>query len=189
VNRSGVYGGKIRLPCCAIPRSRNVSLPCDLQIKCWRSEILARLKREKPMKAWKLRRFGRKNWSCHDRIDHAFFCHLALSAQNRSPESRICQWRIAGESSNSWSQPSERSISRHAITLPRNGCHNGWRCVLRLRRWKRKRRVPFSDWGGNLSLRKGDVGRLHWSHKFPYDGVEGAVSRRDPAVDGNQVII
>jgi len=35
-----------------------------------------------------------------------------------------------------------------------------------------------------------ESGRLIWSHKISdYDGVEGAISRVSPAVDGNQVII
>jgi polyvinyl alcohol dehydrogenase (cytochrome) len=35
-----------------------------------------------------------------------------------------------------------------------------------------------------------ESGRLIWSHKISdYDGVEGAISRVSPAVDGNEVII
>ena len=50
--------------------------------------------------------------------------------------------------------------------------------------------VYFPDWGGNLFAVKKDSGRLIWSHKISdYDGVEGAISRVSPAVDGDQVII
>jgi polyvinyl alcohol dehydrogenase (cytochrome) len=50
--------------------------------------------------------------------------------------------------------------------------------------------VYFPDWGGNLFAVEKESGRLIWSHKISdYDGVEGAISRVSPAVDGNQVII
>jgi polyvinyl alcohol dehydrogenase (cytochrome) len=50
--------------------------------------------------------------------------------------------------------------------------------------------VYFPDWGGNLFAVKKNSGRLIWSHKISeYDGVEGAVSRVSPAVDGDQLII
>jgi len=50
--------------------------------------------------------------------------------------------------------------------------------------------VYFPDWGGNLFAVRKDSGRLIWSHKISeYDGVDGAISRVSPAVNGNQVII
>src|SRR5258708_31682656 len=50
--------------------------------------------------------------------------------------------------------------------------------------------VYFPDWGGNLYAVKKDSGHLIWSHKISdYDGVDGAISRVSPAVDGDQLII
>src|SRR5260370_1693183 len=50
--------------------------------------------------------------------------------------------------------------------------------------------VYFPDWGGNLFAVKKASGRLIWSHKSSdYDGVDGAISRVSPAVDGDHLII
>jgi polyvinyl alcohol dehydrogenase (cytochrome) len=115
----------------------------------------------------------------------------ALNVQGQSDESRSGQWRIAGQNlSNTWSQPAEHSIS------PAN--------VQRLRpKWVFTTggdvsatptvdgdAVYFPDWAGNLFAVEKDSGHLIWSHKISdYDGVDGAISRVSPAVDGNQVII
>jgi polyvinyl alcohol dehydrogenase (cytochrome) len=115
----------------------------------------------------------------------------ALSGRGQSDESRSGQWRMAGQNlSNTRSQPAEHSIS------PAN--------VQRLTpKWVfitggdvsatptvDGNAVYFPDWGGNLFAVEKDTGRLIWSHKISdYDGVEGAISRVSPAVDGNQVII
>jgi polyvinyl alcohol dehydrogenase (cytochrome) len=50
--------------------------------------------------------------------------------------------------------------------------------------------VYFPDWGGNLFAVNKNSGRLVWSHKISdYDGVDGAISRVSPAIDGDQLII
>jgi len=68
------------------------------------------------------------------------------------------------------------------------GVHNGRRRFAYSNRGRDA--VYFPDWAGNLFAVKKDSGRLIWSHKISdYDGVDGAISRVSPAVDGNQVII
>jgi polyvinyl alcohol dehydrogenase (cytochrome) len=50
--------------------------------------------------------------------------------------------------------------------------------------------VYFPDWADNLFAVEKESGRLIWPHKISdYDGVEGAISRVSPTVDGNQVIV
>jgi polyvinyl alcohol dehydrogenase (cytochrome) len=116
---------------------------------------------------------------------------VALSARSRSPESRSGQWRIAGQNlSNSWSQPAEHSISPANV----NGLAPKWVFTtggdVSATPTVDGNAVYFPDWGGNLFAVEKDSGRLIWSHKISeYDGVEGAISRVSPAVDGNQVII
>src|SRR6266481_2444842 len=91
-----------------------------------------------------------------------------LSARSQSPESKPGQWRIAGQNlNNTWSQPAEHSIS------PAN--------VKEL-----KPKWVFTT-GGDVSATPIVDGDAVY---FPdYDGVDGAISRVSPAVDGNQVII
>src|SRR6267154_2033845 len=116
---------------------------------------------------------------------------VALSAQSQSDESRSGQWRIAGQNlSNSWSQPAEHSISSANV----NGLAPKWVFTtggdVSATPTVDGDAVYFPDWGGNLFAVEKDSGRLIWSHKISeYDGVEGAISRVSPAVDGNQVII
>src|ERR1700756_1593938 len=114
-----------------------------------------------------------------------------LNAQSRSDESRVSQWRIAGQNlSNTWSQPAEHSIS------PAN--------VKRLKpKWVFTTggdvsatptvagdAVYFPDWAGNLFAVNKNTGRVIWSRKISdYDGVPGAISRVSPAVDDDQLII
>jgi polyvinyl alcohol dehydrogenase (cytochrome) len=114
-----------------------------------------------------------------------------LSAQSQSPESKSGQWRIAGQNlNNSWSQPTEHSISPANVKelklkwmFTTDGDVSATPTVD-------GDAVYFPDWGGNLFAVKKSSGALIWSHKISeYDGVEGAVSRVSPAVDGNQVII
>jgi polyvinyl alcohol dehydrogenase (cytochrome) len=115
----------------------------------------------------------------------------ALSAQSQSDRSRSGQWRIAGQNlNNSWSQPAEHSISPANVknlspkwTFTTGGDVSATPTVD-------GDAVYFPDWGGNLFAVKKNSGQLIWSHKISeYDGVDGAVSRVSPAVDGDQVII
>jgi polyvinyl alcohol dehydrogenase (cytochrome) len=114
-----------------------------------------------------------------------------LSAQGQSSESRSGQWRIDGQDlSNARSQPAEHSISPANVdrlapkwVFTTGGDVSATPTVD-------GNAVYFPDWGGNLFAVEKDTGRLIWSHKISdYDGVEGAISRVSPAVDGNQVII
>jgi polyvinyl alcohol dehydrogenase (cytochrome) len=115
----------------------------------------------------------------------------ALSGQGQSEESQSGQWRIAGQNlSNSWSQPAEHSISPANV----NGLTPKWVFTtggdVSATPTVDGNAIYFPDWGGNLFAVEKDTGRLIWSHKISeYDGVEGAISRVSPAVDGNQVII
>jgi polyvinyl alcohol dehydrogenase (cytochrome) len=114
-----------------------------------------------------------------------------LSAQNRSPESRSSQWRIAGQNlSNTWSQPAEHSISPANVknlspkwVFTTGGDVSATPTVD-------GDAVYFPDWGGSLFAVNKNSGRLIWSHKISeYDGVDGAVSRVSPTVDDDQLII
>jgi len=114
-----------------------------------------------------------------------------LSAQSQSPQSKSGQWRIAGQNlNNTWSQPAEHSISPANVkelkpkwVFTTGGDVSATPTVD-------GDAVYFPDWAGNLFAVKKDSGRLIWSHKISdYDGVDGAISRVSPAVDGNQVII
>src|SRR5229473_5336701 len=115
----------------------------------------------------------------------------ALSAQGQSDVTESGQWRIAGQNlSNSWSQPAEHSISPANV----NGLTQKWVFTtggdVSATPTVDGDAVYFPDWGGNLFAVKKDSGRLIWSHKISdYDGVDGAISRVSPAVDGNQLII
>jgi len=115
----------------------------------------------------------------------------ALGAQSQSDLSRSGQWRIAGQNlNNTWSQPAEHSISPANVknlspkwTFTTGGDVSATPTVD-------GDAVYFPDWGGNLFAVKKNSGQLIWSHKISeYDGVDGAVSRVSPAVDGDQVII
>jgi len=114
-----------------------------------------------------------------------------LTAQSQSPESKTGQWRIAGQNlNNTWSQPAEHTISPANVS----GLTPKWVFTtggdVSATPTVDGDAVYFPDWGGNLFAVKKDSGELIWSHKISeYDGVEGAVSRVSPAVEGNQVII
>src|SRR5258706_4096131 len=116
---------------------------------------------------------------------------MALSAQSQSDESRSGQWRIAGQNlSNTWSQPTEHSISPANV----KGLATKWVFTtggdVSATPTVDGDTVFFPDWAGNLFAVNRHSGRLIWSHKISdYDGVDGAISRVSPAVDGNQVII
>jgi polyvinyl alcohol dehydrogenase (cytochrome) len=115
----------------------------------------------------------------------------ALSAQGQSTESQSGQWRIAGQNlSNSWSQPAEHSISpANVSTLTPQWVFTTGGDVSATPTVDGNA-VYFPDWGGNLFAVEKDTGRLIWSHKISeYDGIEGAISRVSPVVDGKQVII
>jgi polyvinyl alcohol dehydrogenase (cytochrome) len=116
---------------------------------------------------------------------------VSLNAQNSSQKSQSDQWRIAGQNlSNTWSQPAEHLISSANVNrlspkwvFTTGGDVSATPTVA-------DDAVYFPDWGGNLFAVKKSDGHLIWSHKISeYDGVDGAVSRVSPAVDGNQVII
>src|ERR1700730_16019227 len=116
---------------------------------------------------------------------------MALSAQSQSDESRSGQWRIAGQNlSNSWNQPAEHSIGPANV----KGLTPKWVFTtggdVSATPTVDGDSVYFPDWGGNLFAVKKNSGELIWSRKISeYDGVEGAISRVSPAVDGNEVII
>jgi polyvinyl alcohol dehydrogenase (cytochrome) len=115
----------------------------------------------------------------------------ALSAQDRSSESQAGQWGIAGQDlSNTRSQPAEQTISTANV----KGLNSKWVFTtggdVSATPTVDGDAVYFPDGGGNLFAVQKDSGQLIWSHKISeYDGVEGAISRVSPAVDGNQVII
>src|SRR6267154_453780 len=116
---------------------------------------------------------------------------LALSTQGQSDVSRSGQWRIAGQNLNDTrSQPAEHSIS------PANVQGLSPKCIfttggdVSATTTVAGVAVYYPDWGGNLFAVKKYSGRLIWSHKISdYDGVDGAISRVSPAVDGDQLII
>src|SRR3984893_19187247 len=114
-----------------------------------------------------------------------------LNAQSQSDLSRSSQWQIAGQNlNNTWSQPAEHSISPANVKelKPRWVVTTGG--DVSATPTVDGDAVYFPDWAGNLFAVKKDSGRLIWSHKISeYDGVDGAISRVSPAVDGNQVII
>jgi polyvinyl alcohol dehydrogenase (cytochrome) len=116
---------------------------------------------------------------------------VALGAQSRPPESESGQWRIAGQNlSNTWSQPAEHSISPANVS----GLSPNWVFTtggdVSATPTVDGDAVYFPDWAGNLFAVKKNSGKLIWSHKISdYDGVDGAISRVSPAVDGNQLII
>jgi polyvinyl alcohol dehydrogenase (cytochrome) len=114
-----------------------------------------------------------------------------LTAQSQSDLSRSGQWRIAGQNlNNTWSQPAEHSISPANV----NNLKTKWVFTtggdVSATPTVGSNAVYFPDWGGNLFAVDKNTGRQIWSHKISeYDGVDGAVSRVSPAVDGDQVII
>jgi len=114
-----------------------------------------------------------------------------LTAQSQSSESKSGQWPIAGQNlSNTWSQPNEHSINPANV----KGLTPKWVFTtggdVSATPTVDGDAVYFPDWAGNLFAVKKDSGKLIWSHKISdYDGVDGAISRVSPAVDGNQVIV
>jgi len=115
----------------------------------------------------------------------------ALSAQSQSPKSRSGQWPIAGENlNNTRNQPAEHKISPANVkdlspkwVFTTGGDVSATPTVA-------GDAVYFPDWGGNLFAVKKQSGDLIWSRKISdYDGVDGAISRVSPAVDGDQLII
>src|SRR5467141_3546757 len=114
-----------------------------------------------------------------------------LTAQSQSSESKSGQWPIAGQNlRNLWSQPAEHSISPANV----KGLKPKWVFTtggdVSATPTVDGDAVYFPDWAGNLFAVDKNSGRAIWSHKISeYDGVDGAISRVSPAVDGNQVII
>src|SRR3981081_687624 len=115
----------------------------------------------------------------------------ALCAQNRSDAPRSDQWTSAGQNlHNTRNQPEEHSINSANVknmspkwVFTAGGDVSATPTVD-------GEAVYFPDWAGNLFAVKKDSGQLLWSHKISeYDGVDGAISRVSPAVDGNQVFI
>src|SRR6266478_4363473 len=114
-----------------------------------------------------------------------------LGAQVQSDRPRPGQWRIAGQNlNNTWSQPAEHSIGPTNVknlspkwVFTTGGDVSATPTVD-------GNAVYFPDWGGNLFAVDRNSGHLIWSHKISeYDGVDGAVSRVSPAVDGDELII
>ena len=144
------------------------------------------------MKAWELLGFRRKNWSLPAMVFTIIVLSAStISAQNRSPESRSGQWPLAGQNlSNTWSQPAEHSISPANV----KGLSPKWVFTtggdVSATPTVDGGAVYFPDWGGNLFAVEKESGRLIWSHKISdYDGIDGAISRVSPAIDGDQLII
>src|SRR5882724_6606916 len=144
------------------------------------------------MKAWELLGFRRKNWSLPAMVFTIIVLSAsAMSAQNRSHESRSGQWPLAGQNlSNTWSQPAEHSISPANV----KGLSPKWVFAtggdVSATPTVDGGAVYFPDWGGNLFAVEKESGRLIWSHKISdYDGIDGAISRVSPAIDGDQLII
>src|SRR5712672_534811 len=124
-------------------------------------------------------------------LTSVFLLVSALNAQSQSPEARSGQWRTTGQNlNNTWSQPAEHSISPTNV----QGLKPKWVFTtggdVSATPTADGDAVYFPDWGGNLFAVEKDSGRLIWSRKISdYDGVDGAISRVSPAVDGNQVIV
>ena len=114
-----------------------------------------------------------------------------LSAQNQPAVVQSDQWQIAGQNlSNTWSQPAEHLISPTNV----NRLSPKWVFTtggdVSATPTVDGDTVYFPDWGGNLFAVNKKSGRLVWSHKISdYDGVDGAISRVSPAIDGDQLII
>jgi polyvinyl alcohol dehydrogenase (cytochrome) len=119
------------------------------------------------------------------------FLLVALSAKSRSHDPRSTQWPIAGQNlNNTWSQPAEHTISPANVS----GLTPKWVFTtggdVSATPTVDGDAVYFPDWGGNLFAVEKESGRLIWSHKISdYDGVDGAISRVSPAVDGDQLIL
>jgi len=112
-------------------------------------------------------------------------------AQSQSPEPICAQSAINRTESEQHLEPAGRTHDQPANVsgLTPKWCSQRAAMFPRLPPWDGDA-VYFPDWGGNLFAVKKDSGELIWSHKISeYDGVEGAVSRVSPAVEGNQVII
>ena len=144
------------------------------------------------MKVWILGGFRRKNWSLPTMVlTTVLLSASALGAQSRSPEGQSSQWRIAGQNlSNTWNQPAEHSINRANVS----GLRPRWIFTtgsdVSATPTVDGEAVYFPDWDGNLFAVEKNSGRLIWTHKISdYDGVDGAISRVSPAVDGSQLII
>src|SRR5712672_2458561 len=134
----------------------------------------------------------RLNWSLGTIILTSILLSVSVSsAQDRLQEPQSNQWSIAGQNlSNTWSQPAEHSINPANV----NGLTPKWVFTtggdVSATPTVDGDAVYFPAWAGNLFAVKKDSGKLIWSHKISdYDGVDGAISRVRPAVDGNQVIV
>src|SRR5258705_8058927 len=92
---------------------------------------------------------------------------VGFSAQNRSPEARSGQWRIAGQNlANKWNQPAEHLISPANV----NNLSPKWIFTaggdVSATPTVAGNAVYFPDWGGNLFAVKKQSGDLLWSHKI-----------------------
>ncbi len=114
-----------------------------------------------------------------------------LSAQGQSDLSQSGQWQIAGQNlNNTWSQPAEHFISTNNVKELKPKWVFTTGDDVSATPTVKGNAVYFPDWGGSLFAVEKESGRLIWSHKISdYDGVDGAISRVSPAVDGNEVII
>jgi polyvinyl alcohol dehydrogenase (cytochrome) len=92
--------------------------------------------------------------------------------------------------SNTWSQPSERSINPANV----NSLTPKWVFTtggdVSATPTVADDAVYFPDWGGNLFAVRKKSGHLIWSRKISdYNGIGGSISRVSPAVDGDRLII
>src|SRR5258708_35901256 len=123
-------------------------------------------------------------------IAFPFFLASFLEAKNE-PQFRSAQWQIAGQDlGNSWNQPAEHLINTANVhTLAPKWVFTTGSDVSATPTVDGEA-VYVPDWDGNLFAVEKNSGRLFWTHKISdYDGVDGAISRVSPAVDGNQLII
>lgn len=116
-----------------------------------------------------------------------------LSAQDKSQETKPCQWGVAGHNlSNTWSQAGDHSINTTNV----KGLTTKWVFTtggdVSATPTVCGDAVYFPDWGGNLSAVRASNGSLIWTHKVSdYDGSANSVVRVSPAVDqdNNQLIV
>src|SRR5712675_50944 len=125
----------------------------------------------------------------------AFLCSAlllapAVNAEDNVSHHRSGKWRVAGHDlGNSRSQPAEHDIGAGNVKRLSPRWTFTTESDVSATPTVDGNAVYFPDWGGNLFAVEKNSGKLIWSHKISdYDGVNGAISRVSPAVEGNQVI-
>lgn len=135
----------------------------------------------------------RRNLSLLTVLSSVLALLVPLSAQDRSHETKPCQWGVAGQNlSNTWSQAKDHSINPTNVkrlttkwVFTTGGDVSATPTVC-------GNAVYFPDWKGNLYAVNASNGHLIWSHKIAhYNGAAGSVARVSPAVDqeNDQLII